>query len=556
MTMIQAMRSEYLLWGGDTGLSVAAHTSSVVVTAGRSSLGIFLVAEQNGTWALQAVVAGNYVTVGAGNYTAQTPTLIAMEDQLPYAVRLVVTPAVAGHLLASAVLDPAKDEQYDDALPATSSWIALVTTTLDYQAVGPTGSVVTANRGSGWATQGAAGVLTEASTLMGVHDPVQGLLADAADKTGIGSSHAAKLRGLVQLAADLNTILGVTTGAAVTSDAAATLQQYLRGLAKLSDSVWDESNNHLDIAIDGSNQEVLLCGQQLLSGAAGGVLQAILAYVKTQPALDNTFIITNGITTETYIFKAAHGADFEVARGVSAAESQTNLVAEINARSALWSAVETTNLGRFFTATPTKQFVVYRKAIASANIADRVYGTQTAVDGIQVGAFSQVGYSSASVTVSNIPAADPATKTFGFMRALSVLSSSSRHRCAEDSLTYAWNRNTQAWRFAWDLADLGMAEWPYPGTSVVLAVSGVSAELAADLPPGRYELICTCDVWWAITASGGGGAAVWGASPGRPRSAMHPYRFMLRSPKRIACITTGGSTGSFVVDPVSTAPVM
>lgn len=61
-----------------------------------------------------------------------------------------------------------------------------------------------------------------------------GLTTDAAVVTDADGTLSAKLRGLVKMMAEnLVTVLGATTGAAVVSDAAGTIQQYLRGLVTL-----------------------------------------------------------------------------------------------------------------------------------------------------------------------------------------------------------------------------------------------------------------------------------------------------------------------------------
>lgn len=367
--------------------------------------------------------------------------------------------------------------------------------------------------------------------------------------------------GLVSAANLLSSILsvlGATDGAAITTDSNGTLQQYLRGISKTISSVWDINNGHLNIVQDGSGNEVVLHVNQLLSsGSLSGVLQGISGYVATIPtANSDTFILTNGVVTETWTFKAARTGAFEVAIGATAATAQTNLVAAIVADSTLWTALVTTNLGMFFVANPSSQFIIYRKAVPNSNSDDRIYGNQTVAAGIKIINFSQLGYSLAGATEVNIPAVDPGDKTFGFGRALASLSVGERHRSAEDSFTYAWNHVTQCWRFNWDLADLGIGTFPYPGTSVYLSISGVSAEMAADLPSGHYIVMATCDMTFAITASGGGGSVTWATSPGIIWPAMTPYYLPLMTAKRLAAITTGGATGTLMVAPVSTAPVI
>ena len=305
-----------------------------------------------------------------------------------------------------------------------------------------------------------------------------------------------------------------------------------------------------------SHREVVLHVNQLLSGSSGGVLQAIAAYIATIPIVnDDTFVLTDGVTTETWTFVTTRTVAQQVAIGATAATAQTALVAAINADSALWSAVETKSLGRFFAAAPDAQFIVYRKAPPSIPALDRAYGHQTTAAGIKVLAFSQAGYSSASATESSIPAADPAAKTFGFGRERNQCLANEEHRSAEDSFTYQWHYEQSAWRFQWHLNDLGLATWPYPGTTVYLACTGASAELAADLPPGHYMLVSDTPMTFIVSASGGGGTAVHQTTPGMYWGQDVPFYLSLRAAKRIAVIM-GGLSGKLCIAPLSAPPVI
>jgi len=100
------------------------------------------------------------------------------------------------------------------------------------------------------------------------------------------------------------------------------------------------------------------------------------------------------------------------------------------------------------------------------------------------------------------------------------------------------------------LALNNLLDGPVLGTSVYLTVSGVSAELGADITAGEYLIFCTCDVTFAITAAGGGGSVVWATSPGIILSAGVFLPFRLTASQRIAAITTGGATGSLMILPV------
>jgi len=301
------------------------------------------------------------------------------------------------------------------------------------------------------------------------------------------------------------------------------------------------------------NEEVLLHVNQL---AATGILQAQAGYIGVIPIVDHdTVVLSDGTTTETWAAKTTRSTAFQFAIGANYAASQTNLVAAINADSTLWGAVETASLGRFFAGAPACQYVVYRKVGVLAAKADRMFGVQTTAAGIKVLTFTEAGYSSTSATEGNIPAADPAVKTFGFSRYVASLQQGEAHRCAEDSFTYYWHSSSTCWRFRWCIGDLGLATWPYPGTSVYLSCTGASAELAADLPAGHYVLVSDATMTFIISASGGGGTAVHQTAPGVFWPAGVPFSLSLRAAKRIAVIM-GGATGKLMVCPVSAPPVI
>jgi hypothetical protein len=191
-------------------------------------------------------------------------------------------------------------------------------------------------------------------------------------------------------------------------------------------------------------RELVLVHEQLLNGGAGGILQAELAYISVNPSPTDTFIITDGITTETFTFVALAGAPFEVTIAGGAAATQTNLITAINTDSVLWSAVGTVHLDPWFAALPAAQFVVYRKT-TSAND-DRIYGVQTNPAGIKVVSFSSSGgYETTNSTESNIPAVDPAVKKFGFSRAYADLIPSETHMVSEGNEGYTWDGDGSIW---------------------------------------------------------------------------------------------------------------
>jgi hypothetical protein len=194
-------------------------------------------------------------------------------------------------------------------------------------------------------------------------------------------------------------------------------------------------------------KETLLTVDQLVNGGTGGILQAILGDVAVQPADGDTFIVTDGTTTETFTFRNAPAVAFEVQIGASVAATEANLVTQINTDSTLWSASNTTNLGAYFAAAPTTQFVVYRTAPSLAD--DRIYGTlaggQAGIKLVEFNSSELQEYSSNSGAEGNLPLADPAVKTFGVGRLFAALATMETHWLAEQKTPYTWDEATQTW---------------------------------------------------------------------------------------------------------------
>ena len=194
-------------------------------------------------------------------------------------------------------------------------------------------------------------------------------------------------------------------------------------------------------------REALLVKEQLLSGGSGGILQAELAYLTATLAVGDTFILTDGTTTETFTAVASGPAAFDFVVGGTAAATQTNLVAAINTDSTLWSAIETSGLDDYFTAAPTGQFVVYRTAVSTAD--DRIYGViaggQAGVKVVEFATGDQ-DYVSAAGTESDLPAVDPAAKRFGLGRAFADLISVETHFIVEDNSQWTWDEDDDLWR--------------------------------------------------------------------------------------------------------------
>jgi hypothetical protein len=208
------------------------------------------------------------------------------------------------------------------------------------------------------------------------------------------------------------------------------------------------SKQYVDnLAVTGTTwKELVLVQEQLLSGGSGGILQGLLATVSANLVATDTFVLTDGSTTETWTAVAGAPAAFQFQIGGGASATQTNLVAAINADSALWSAVETTGLDEYFAASPVGQFVIYRTAPSTA--ADRAYGTLSTATDIQVVEFAtgDQDYRDVSGTESDLPGSDPAAKRFGFGRLFATLQQNETHRVAEDNTAFTWDADDSTWQ--------------------------------------------------------------------------------------------------------------
>ena len=194
-------------------------------------------------------------------------------------------------------------------------------------------------------------------------------------------------------------------------------------------------------------KELLLTNNQLLSGGTGAVLQGILAVIATNLAVGDTFVLEDGTVTETFTGVAAAPSAFEFIVGGSAAVTQTNLVAAINADSVLWSAVETTGLDDYFSGANDPQFVVYRTAFSAND--DRVFGTIAGgLSGIQVVAFDagDQNYTENAGIQTDLPGSDPAVKRFGFGRTFTALQTGDTHHIANDNTTFSWDGDDDLWQ--------------------------------------------------------------------------------------------------------------
>jgi hypothetical protein len=234
-------------------------------------------------------------------------------------------------------------------------------------------------------------------------------------------------------------------------------------------------------------KEVLLVKEQVLDGASGGVRQAILIALSAQPTANDTFILTDGTTTETFTFKASESAAFDVAIGGSAAATLTNLIQAINDDSTLWLAVGTTGLDPYFASGYATQGVIYRETTSGAN--DRVYGTLTTATSIKVVAFTAANdYNTAAGVETNLPSSDPAAKRFGFSRLFAALATNETHPIAEDVSNYTWDIDDQIWRWTDQSAIVGGAGILRTGSVLDIELNTAASATGAGVNGGSSGL--------------------------------------------------------------------
>lgn len=195
-------------------------------------------------------------------------------------------------------------------------------------------------------------------------------------------------------------------------------------------------------------REALLIPQQLVNGASGGISQAILGRFASAIAVGNFIVISDGTTVETFTAVAAAPGAFQFVGGVSAAADQAAFLASVNTYSTLWRGLATSGLDTYFAGAPTSQFVLYRLVPVATTVPDRVYGTLTSASAVRIVEFATglQDYTNAAGTESNLPAADPTAKRFGFGRLEADLITVETHFVVEDTTQWTWDDDDQTWR--------------------------------------------------------------------------------------------------------------
>jgi len=191
----------------------------------------------------------------------------------------------------------------------------------------------------------------------------------------------------------------------------------------------------------GEVKGAVLINQQL--SVSQGVLAAEIFYSTAVAVANDTVVVKNAATTETYTFKASRSVAFEVAVGASAIDSMTNLAAAINSDSSDWSALWVPN--NLSNVNAGGVVVVYEKATAAGNSASRIYGTWATQANAKVVEFNGQYEYKLPTTPITLPSSDPAAGRFGYRTQLSALSDGEIHFANADDILYSWNANDSTW---------------------------------------------------------------------------------------------------------------
>jgi hypothetical protein len=190
-------------------------------------------------------------------------------------------------------------------------------------------------------------------------------------------------------------------------------------------------------------KELILIPEQL-SSSNDCILQAIAFYLAGNVVITDTFIITDGTTTNTFAFVTSRSTAFEVTRGATANDSLTNLVSAIATDSTLWTAILKTNLNSI-NATDGYVSVIYRRNQTVTSYTDRLYGTfTTQSNSKQVNFNSQSDYLSSTIT--SLLTTDPAVKTFGIGKATADLIANETHAIRSSDTVFTWDNDSNAWQ--------------------------------------------------------------------------------------------------------------
>jgi hypothetical protein len=191
-------------------------------------------------------------------------------------------------------------------------------------------------------------------------------------------------------------------------------------------------------------KEALLTEYQLKTGASAGILAAEIVYFNTNPAPNDTLIITDGSTTETYIFKAVRSTSFEVTIGTLPTDTMTNLYTSINTDSTVWfsnwasSGLNAINANGVVV-------LIEKNVTSSSQSPSRIYGTWATQANCKIVEFNTLPEYRTSKAAINLPLADPAAGRFGIRKALADLIDGEIHYCLESDTLRSWHFDLLTW---------------------------------------------------------------------------------------------------------------
>jgi hypothetical protein len=198
-----------------------------------------------------------------------------------------------------------------------------------------------------------------------------------------------------------------------------------------------------NLAITGGKvKECLLASQQLSDSQ--GILAATALFIATLPTADDSIVITDGTTTETFVFKAASGGAFEVTIGADVNAAMTNLVAKINTDSVAWKGVLDTALNKI-NAVDGRVIVLYEQASAvGASVSKVYYGTHATLVANIVDFHAEMDY--VLSTSAALPTSLPADSQFGIRRQVATIIINEIHTERALDGTYIWDDDASHWQ--------------------------------------------------------------------------------------------------------------
>jgi hypothetical protein len=228
------------------------------------------------------------------------------------------------------------------------------------------------------------------------------------------------------------------------------------------------------VSTDSANVQAaaMLIVEQLESGPSGGIKQGFpLALASNAIADGDTFIITDGTTTETWTFKTVVATTFQVLIGADKTATTTNLIASINAHSTLWRAKVTTTISSYFSPTLTPAITIYRRTVIDAD--DRVYGVIVGGQGaIRVLQLTTTDYSKTGIIETDLSAVDPELRYAGYSRVLSSLVNCEPHTTVESCISYYWHEDNQLWSPGNGVTSRGWKESLLTPNQLINGISG------------------------------------------------------------------------------------